>query len=368
LPGDPPAPTRLRYLDALRGIAVLIMIEAHVLDAWTRLGDRTTDGYRNLSVIGGFAAPLFLSLAGVALVLSAEASSRRQGSRRRAGASIVARGAEIFILAFLFRLQAFIVTPGSPLVTLFRVDILNIMGPGIAVAGLVWIVCPTPPAAALANGAGAAAVAMMTPLVRTAEWVGLLPIWLQWYVRPAGEYTTFTLFPWVGFVFAGAALGSLIAASRASGAERGVVAAIAGAGAALLAFGLWAAGRPSIYEHSSFWTTSPTYFAIRAGVICLSLWVGSALLPLARWVPGPFAVIERFGRHSLFVYWIHVELVYGYATWAVHHRLPIWGVAVAYLLFCSLIYGAIVVRDQVVEGWRLRRRSTVGSAGSLGVE
>ena len=29
---------------------------------------------------------------------------------------------------------------------------------------------------------------------------------------------------------------------------------------------------------------------------------------------GPW--LERFGRSSLFVYWIHVELVYGYATLA----------------------------------------------------
>ena len=51
---------------------------------------------------------------------------------------ICRRGLEIFVLGFLFRLQGFIITPGSHPVTLFRVDILNIMGPAIAVAGLVW--------------------------------------------------------------------------------------------------------------------------------------------------------------------------------------------------------------------------------------
>jgi uncharacterized membrane protein len=35
---------RLRrgYLDWLRGLAVLIMIETHVLDSWTRFPDRET--------------------------------------------------------------------------------------------------------------------------------------------------------------------------------------------------------------------------------------------------------------------------------------------------------------------------------------
>jgi len=249
LPGDRPAPTRLQYIDGLRGVAVLIMIEAHVLDAWTRFPDRSTIAYRNLTIVGGFAAPLFLLLAGVALVLSAETAARRQGSRRTAGAAIVARGAQIFILAFLFRLQAFIVTPGSPLVTLFRVDILNVMGPGIALAGVIWMLCPTPWAAALGSSLGATGVAMATPIIRTADWVGTLPIWLQWYMRPAGEHTTFTLFPWVGFVFAGAAVGALIGASRARGSDRAMHAGIATTGAVLVIVGFYAASRPSIYPN-----------------------------------------------------------------------------------------------------------------------
>jgi len=31
---------RRAYLDVLRGIAVLVMIEAHVIDSWTRDADR----------------------------------------------------------------------------------------------------------------------------------------------------------------------------------------------------------------------------------------------------------------------------------------------------------------------------------------
>ena len=368
MPGDRPAPTRLQYIDGLRGVAVLIMIEAHVLDAWTRFPDRSTIAYRNLTIVGGFAAPLFLLLAGVALVLSAETAARRQGSRRTAGAAIVARGAQIFILAFLFRLQAFIVTPGSPLVTLFRVDILNVMGPGIALAGVIWMLCPTPWAAALGSSLGATGVAMATPIIRTADWVGTLPIWLQWYMRPAGEHTTFTLFPWVGFVFAGAAVGALIGASRARGSDRAMHAGIATTGAVLVIVGFYAASRPSIYPNASFWTTSPAYFAIRVGVICLSLWMASALMRLARWAPGPFSVLERFGRHSLFVYWIHVELVYGYATWPIHHRLPIWGLAVAYVVFCTMMYAAIAAWDHLAVAWRARRQSTVRQPRSLGLQ
>ena len=79
---------------------------------------------------------------------------------------ICRRGLEIFILGFLFRLQGFIITPGSHPVTLFRVDILNIMGPAIAVAGVVWWLARSTTARVIWYAAIAAAFAMATPIVR----------------------------------------------------------------------------------------------------------------------------------------------------------------------------------------------------------
>src|SRR5213593_1552588 len=125
------------------------MIEAHTLDAWTRAADRHGIAYRDLTILGGFAAPLFLWLAGVAVVLAATRAAASSGSNvssstplqsgRARGVEVACRrGLEIFILAFLFRLQGFIVTPGGPPVTLFRVDVLNIMGPAMVGVGLLW--------------------------------------------------------------------------------------------------------------------------------------------------------------------------------------------------------------------------------------
>ena len=91
--------------------------------------------YRDATILGGFAAPLFLWLAGLAVVLAATRTAERTGSRSRAVEGIVRRGLVSSSSRF-FRVQAFIVSPGNHLVTLFRVDILNIMGPAIVAAGL----------------------------------------------------------------------------------------------------------------------------------------------------------------------------------------------------------------------------------------
>jgi uncharacterized membrane protein len=356
-PAAPSAPARWRHLDWLRGIAVLIMIEAHTFDAWTAPVDRGTRAFQDAIILGGLGAPLFLWLAGLAVVLSAESHLRKTGSRQQAALAVCRRGVEIFILAFLFRLQAFIVTPGNPLLTLFRVDILNIMGPSIVAAGLVWALWHNRVALTLAYAFLAGATAMLTPVIRTAQSISALPVWIQWYLRPGGENTTFTTFPWAGFLFAGAAAGVLLAASRDSRVVRRAQISVAAAGVALIVLGFYTASMPSIYTQSSFWTSSPTYFAIRTGILMLALGVAYALEQLmGRHGAGALWPLERFGKSSLFVYWIHVELVYGYATWLIHHRLRLWQTALACACFMVLMYGAVMLRDRVVERWRAKRQ------------
>ncbi len=267
------------------------MIEAHVLDSWTLPSERDSLAFGYLNLLGGFAAPLFLWLAGLALVLSAERARTRTGDPRepdRAGAAalVMRRGFEIFLLAFLFRLQAFIVSPGNPLVSLLRVDILNIMGPSMMGAGLLWRAASGPRSAAVSvRRRGGRARDGDADRADGAGGSGRCPPLVQWYMSPSGNHSTFTLFPWSGFVFAGAACGALLAMTDAGREGRG----------------LWHASRwpahwslvvrptpsllPSIYSTSSFWTTSPTYFGLRVGLLMMAVGRPVRLAPLAAHLP-----------------------------------------------------------------------------------
>lgn len=348
-----PARPRLPYIDWARGIAVLIMIESHTADAWTRAASKTTVAFRNAAVLGGFAAPLFLWLAGVAAVLVATRVAR-EDNRAAAVEMLCRRACEIFILAFLFRLQSFVLATGSHPIKLFRVDILNIMGPALAAVAIIWGLSRTTTGVVASFAGAATALALLTPIVRASTSVDVLPTVLQWYVRPAGDYTTFTLLPWAGFVFAGGACGALIAAVTEQRRVGQLQMVFGACGAALVAAGFAAAARPSIYRASSFWTSSPTWFAIRVGVLMMGL---AAVYACAR-VAGRFGIrggpLARLGRSSLFVYWIHVELVYGFATKPLHGQLPLWGTAIGFGICALTMYGAMEVRDRLVAAWRGR--------------
>jgi uncharacterized membrane protein len=342
--------TRRPYLDLLRGIAVVIMVEAHVVDSWTREADRQGAAYFNATFVAGLAAPLFLLLAGLALTMSAAGREERKGRAAAARAAVV-RGWQVFGLAFLFRLQAQLLGWG-PLVNLLKVDILNVMGLSMIITGHVWGWVHARGARVLVFAVAAAAAAMATPLVRQSTWLALLPDPIEWYLRPAPNLTTFTLFPWAGFLFAGALIGELVHAARTRAEERRLQAGLLTAAIVGSALSYLASVGPSIYAASNFWTSSPTFFFIRLG-IC------TALVPLARITPR-LPAIETLGRSSLFVYWIHVEMVYGLMATPIKRSLPLWGSLVATVLLCAVLYLLVLLKDRA-----LSRPTPQAAASSL---
>ena len=79
---------RRTYLDLLRGLAVLIMIEAHVIDSWTRLADRRSPRFgRSIDPrrLRGAAVPVSR---GRAVALSASSKARRLGDEGKAAVAV----------------------------------------------------------------------------------------------------------------------------------------------------------------------------------------------------------------------------------------------------------------------------------------
>jgi hypothetical protein len=114
---------------------------------------------------------------------------------------------------------------------------------------------------------------------------------------------------------------------------------------------------PAIYRESSFWTTSPTFFFLRLGILILSLPVAYAWNML--W--SGRSVLQEFGRASLFVYWIHVELAYGVLSGPIHKSLTLGQAFTAYALFTIALFGAAKLKDQIVDWWNVGRLQPSGA-------
>jgi uncharacterized membrane protein len=317
------------------------MIEAHALDSWTLPADRDLPLFGYAMILGGFGAPLFLFLAGVAAALSAGSKLRRTGDRQAATTAVARRGLQIFGLAFLFRLQAYLLSGGGALRSLLKVDILNVMGPSMIAAGALWGLGKDDRRRLALFAVATAAVAMVTPIVRETPWLSPLPDPIEGYLRPRAGLTNFTLLPWAGFVLGGALVGILIGGAGNPSDERRMLAVFAAAGAVLAAGAYGASYLPTIYTRSNFWTSSPTFFFLRLGVLLLALaasYVWGARPTRHRWSP-----LQQLGLTSLFVYWVHVEMVYGVASAGIHRRLSLGHSIGAYLLFTGFLLGLSVL-------------------------
>lgn len=206
---DAPPKRRLYSLDALRGIAVFLMLEQHMgIWLWTgpARGERTLD-YPLLvgfNALGGMAAPLFVSLAGVGSALFAAAG------RPRTDITLVRRG----LTLMLFGLALNLLTPSW--FTWGSWFVLHMMGFAMALAPL-WRRLPS-----WALLVGCAAV--LTSTVAVQLWLDT-PIPLSnprmrdtslpgGPLRLALAEGQFPILPWLTFYLAGTCAGRWISSGR----------------------------------------------------------------------------------------------------------------------------------------------------------
>src|SRR5690606_22252685 len=198
-------PGRLAAIDWLRGVAVTCMVIWHVTDAWHTPADRDSAGFAAVIFVGGWAAPMFVFLAGLSLVLAAGKHLERGASRVEAASRLRRRGWQIFILAHVFRLQSFLLDPYATWDSIFKADILNVLGLGIVAAGWAWQRADSGTRRVLFLLVPALVIGLvLTPWAPLWQWPSHLPARLEGYVRISGDNAVFSLFPAVGYVLAGA--------------------------------------------------------------------------------------------------------------------------------------------------------------------
>lgn len=351
---------RRTYLDLLRGIAVLLMIDAHLFDSWTRFPDRDSSAFGQLMLLGGMGTTLFLMLAGVSVALSAGSKLRRSGDPAAAAAAVVRRGLEIFALAFVFRFQAWMLGWSHAWRDLLRVDVLNVMGPSIAFAALLWRLGHTVVQRAAIFAGATAVVSFITPLARLLP-ARTLPDFVQAYFVPVSGLSTFVFFPWTALVLAGATVGVLLDATRTPEDEARMNLWLAAGGAVLLAAAAVGSYLPPLFASSYFWTTSASYLFMRVAIVSLAV---AGCYAWTRRAGGGWSPLAQLGRTSLFIYWIHVEMVYGLISLPLHRALSLSVAFATYVAFCGFMLVCSILKDAAVERYRARR-IPAGEAATL---
>ncbi len=345
--------TRKLWLDWQRGLAVLYMVEWHTYDSWRADAVATGSAHTFLSIVGGFAAPSFLYMAGMSQLLADGALERKGVAVADRRARAVRRALWLLGVAYLFRAVEFVLggawrVPGGWR-TILRVDVLNVIAISLLLGAVLTVGWKRRTHVLLA-GSAAAAVALLAPAV--AGWVtrgtGVgdpLARLVDYLYTPDWSRGIFWLFPWAAFALAGSALGRLAQLDQKPFLWIAI-------GAALF-LGGWAAEiyLPAFYAHQDFWRTSPQWLAMRlGGVVATS--GALQLLPLSadRWL----SWLRTMGRHSMLGYFVSIELPYGALSSVVHKRLSMTGAVLGVLAMIGVTWAASVAADRY-DAWKAER-------------
>jgi uncharacterized membrane protein len=327
---------RLAYLDWMRGLACVLMFQTHCYDSWLSPEARKSSLYVWSQLGGTLPAPLFLFLSGISFALVTERLREKGTARREIAKTTIRRGAEIFALGLLFRVQEYALGyRWSPWTDLLRVDILNMLGLSMMLMGILcWLSARRTPANAfvlsqsvkasrdrgiLAGLSAAALVAIVTPFLWTTHRPSCLPWPLESYINGVHVFGIpqpwlFPLFPWSAFAFAGLAVGFFLFTDIAKRMEGLIFAALGAAGALACFLSIrFDHSNLNLYPVYDYWHTSPNFFLMRCGVLliilfCVYAWCRWGLAQMG------FSPIIQLGKTSLLVYWVHIEFVYGWLS------------------------------------------------------
>lgn len=317
-------PSRLAYIDWMRGLACVLMFQTHCYDSWLGPEARKSRFFMWSQLGGTLPAPLFLFLAGISLALVIDRSCQKGSSAGAIGRAAIRRGGEILALGLLFRLQEYLIAfPWAPWTDLLRVDILNTIGLSIMLMGLLaWAVLritrtePARMALVTASVGVALGISLITPMMWTTWRLRWLPWPIESYINGVhnlGEPQPwlFPIFPWAAFSFMGLAAGFVMFSDWAKSRQASTFALLGVSGVGLIYLARWFDSRPTqLYPVYDFWHTSPNFFLIRVGLLLAVL---AAVYAWCRWGAGKwgFSPIAQLGKTSLLVYWVHIEFVYG---------------------------------------------------------
>lgn len=310
---DSPKKQRLLFIDIVRGLAVLTMIQAHVSNSTILNSIRKTPQFHNLDLLNGFVSATFIFIAGFSLCLVLERKLAAFLKFEKPLWTQIQR--LLFILAIgywlhlpLWSLRKILNMNDQQIFAVFRCDVLHAIALSLLFCILLGIILRKQRFIALTTAVLGLFVVFWTPFLYDTD--------PNTYVSPViGTYITahhnplFPLFPSSAYAFAGYFFCWVYLQCREKNKERLLFSILLICGLIMLvgAFALFHVSW-SYHTYADPSKSSPRHFMMKMGAVFLVLsgcWFYEHIRKPAR------SIINIVGQESLFVYGFHLMIVYG---------------------------------------------------------
>ena len=351
---------RFKFIDYLRGGALLVMIEVHVINSMLISSIKSEPWFSTLIFINGLVAPAFLFISGFAFYIS---SDRKLDELRNYGKAFwrkIGRIVVIFLagysLHFPFR-SVFI--SGYNLfsinwVPVVKVDILQCIAVGLLVMFVFRLLIKDKKLYDLLLLISGVLIILVSPLVWNTDFTNYLSLFFAAYFNTM-QGSLFPLFPWLGFMFLGATACNYYLMAREKNEEKKYIYIISVVGVFFVLFGN-ISRFDLVYAIVGDIVPNPLFFILRLGYILILLVLCWYYADIRK--PGKSFVLD-VSRESLLVYWLHLVLIYGVfwngrsLTTIVNNRFGIiecgvMTIAIAVLMiFIAKLWGAFKMRTKI---------------------
>ncbi len=304
---EPNSLSRVFHIDALRGVAILMMLQGHFIDTLLITEDRVGLVHAIWKFNRGLTAPVFFTTSGVIIVYllirKADIDYRKMRMKKAFW-----RALEVLMWGYILRFSIWpFILQGSLTNEFFRVDVLNCIGVGLLLLSLLYYVFSKINTNAfrlilllIALGAFA-----LHPWYIAQDYTSWPPAFRNYFTLAYGS--VFTLFPFLGFMFAGGFIGSLYNVFY----ERNKLTFVL----SLLCLGTFLIMYSSPALHALYLKTDIQLFIditrdnwfIKMGFVLCIYGVFVAAEPLM----ARLKTLNQIGQYTLTIYVIHFFLLYG---------------------------------------------------------
>jgi uncharacterized membrane protein len=311
---------RLDYIDLLRGWAVIVMIETHVVNATLSAETMAGTFFPYLRFINGLVAPSFLFASGLAFAVTAQRKFQDyltfgKPLFKQLGRILMIMGIGYTLHIPIFSLKRLLGdTTESQWQSFFQVDILQCIAASLLLLQCLLVLLRNERTLYRSVGILAAGIVLCTPLMWSSDFWEIMPWPLAAYLNGL-RFSLFPLFPWGAFLFAGAMIGRATTSTTGPDARvseertRSMQSLLWIGGSSILLSIALAPVADKIFPPHEYWRASPSFFLLRLGIVILLCWL-MYVSTLGR-KTGLRSVITLFGRESLLVYVLHLLLIYG---------------------------------------------------------
>jgi uncharacterized membrane protein len=342
---------RIVFIDLLRALAVLMMVQGHTVDVLLANEHRDFDHpvFSTWSFLRGMTAPIFLFTSGAVFTYLFKLAGVEFNRNPR-----VSKGFTRFLLlvglGYLLRyptaeITDFAFVTAQSWQTFFAVDVLQLIG-----FSLLFLLISSYLAEKfrvsdyLVFALGAIFFFACFPVFERIAWSEYLPAVVAGYFY-SGAGSNFPLFPWAGYVLCGGILGSYLTSPRYK-MNPGRLSYDLAIGSAIFLALYWAVSWAAVATFGGGEQTSiATLMVLRLGVVLLICSVVSFAGMRLKSIP-PAVVLT--GHNSLPIYVMHVVILYG-SAWNVglnqffDRSLNPWASAGSALLMIAAMIGLVVL-------------------------